>query len=102
MTLEAQIEGAVERAVRRVLREERQPASDEGGFLRLKDAAQYAGVSKTTLKDWCKAGLRVHGRGRTRLVSKAELREFIERGDAERPEPIETRAARILSMTKAR
>lgn len=61
MTIEHVLSNLVERAVRRVLREEldRRPTKEPpvvGGYMTVKQAAEFAAVSRRTIQNWIECG----------------------------------------------
>src|SRR3989442_10562052 len=62
--------------------------SDQDELLDIKQAAQFLGVSETSLRRWTNAGLlaclRV-GRRRERRFRRADLLDFLEKGEAGSP-----------------
>jgi hypothetical protein len=93
----------IEDTLRTIVREELSraleraaPSSKWEGTLKLADAAKLVSVSVTTLEKWGKAGLRIHRKGRVRVVDVAELRAFIASKEATPTQTATDRAHEIL------
>jgi hypothetical protein len=94
---------SIEDTIRAVVREEVRAAFAElapqkkwEGTLKLADAGKLVSVSVSTLEKWGKEGLRIHRKGRVRVVDVGELRAFIESRKAEPTQDAKDFAKQLL------
>jgi excisionase family DNA binding protein len=107
--MEQIIETVVERVVRRVMREEYDrtaPASSSSSgaeYLTLAQAAKRMQVSKTTVREWVKAGhLKNYGVGRVVRVRRAELDELQAAPTTTTTDVVETAITNIATKLAAK